>query len=249
MFKMLMSIVIPIKNQFKIVKMCIDSIIRHYKDEDVVLVDDGSTEENLISYLKNLQLEFPNWTFITNKTSLGHSLACTFGINSSKTNNIFLLNSDTIVTKNSLNILTKVLEGNKEIAVVGPSTSSATGPQMLKELYEKRYVLSIDEIEKIAENLENNKEIIEIPLVNGFCFAIKKDVFEAVGKFDVNLNSYGNEKELLIRIRNAGYRTVFVKGCYVHHFGKVSYSHENINIGQACKDADKLIIKKHGRLT
>lgn len=244
-----MSIVIPIKNQFKIVKMCIDSIIRHYKDEDVVLVDDGSTEENLISYLKNLQLEFPNWTFITNKTSLGHSLACTSGISSSKTNNIFLLNSDTIVTKNSLNILTKVLEENKEIAVVGPSTSSATGPQMLKELYEKRYVLTIDEIEKITENLESNKEIIDIPLVNGFCLGLKKNVFEAVGKFDVNLNSYGNEKELLIRIRNAGYRTVFVKGCYVHHFGKVSYSHENINIGQACKDADKLIIKKHGRLT
>lgn len=243
-----MSIVIPIKNQFKIVKMCIDSIIRHYKNEDVILVDDGSTEENLINYLKNLQLEFPSWSFITSKTSLGHSLACTFGINSSKTNNIFLLNSDTIVTKNSLNILTKVLEENKKIAVVGPSTSSATGPQMLKDLYEKRYILSIDEIEKIAENLESNKEIIDIPLVNGFCLGLKKNVFEAVGKFDSNLSCYGNEKELLIRIRNSGYRTVFVKGCYIHHYGKVSYSHENINVGQACKDADNFILKKHGKL-
>jgi GT2 family glycosyltransferase len=70
-------------------------------------------------------------------------------------------------------------------------------------------------------------------------------VFEKVGGFDPVLNSYGNEKELLIRIRKAGYRTVWVKGSYVHHFGKMSYSKTNINIGRACKDADNYIFKKH----
>ena len=61
-----------------------------------------------------------------------------------------------------------------------------------------------------------------------------------------NLECYGNEKELLIRIRKAGYRTVWKKGCYIHHFGKMSYSQEkNIDIGKAQKDADTYIFRKH----
>ena len=70
-------------------------------------------------------------------------------------------------------------------------------------------------------------------------------MFEKIGGFDPALNCYGNEKELLIRIRKEGYRTVFVPTSYIHHFGKMSYSKEKIDIFKACKDADRYIARKH----
>jgi hypothetical protein len=242
------SIVVPIKNQFKIVKMCIESILRHYKDQEVILIDDGSTEEQLISYLKEIQQQNPNWIVFFSTKSSGHSAACTIGINGSKHENVFLLNSDTILTKNCLNILSEVLDNNSKIAVVGPSTSSASGPQMLPGLYNKRFQMSINDIENFATDCEVNKEIQDLELINGFCLGIKKTVFKSIGGFDVSLECYGNEKELLIRIRKAGYRTVWVKNSYCHHYGKMSYSQSGINVGQAQKDADNYILRKHSRL-
>lgn len=241
----MISIIVPIKNQFKIVKLCLESIERHYKNEEIVLVDDGSTETETRSLL-NLFIQLnPNWKLIRHDQSLGHTKSCEDGITNTTCENIFLLNSDTILTKNSLEILSHVLDKNNDIGVVGPSTSSATGLQIISNLYSKRFSMSIESIEKIAESVSNLNEIKDIELVNGFCFAIKRSVYDKVGGFDSVLTCYGNEKELLIRIRKLGFRTVYVRNSYVHHFGKVSYGHEKIDIGRAQIDADRYIKKKH----
>lgn len=242
------SIIVPIKNQFKIIKMCLESIERHYKNEDVILIDDGSTEVETINLMKSMS-SFNNWKLIKNEQSLGHTKVCEQGIRESKCENLFLLNSDTILTERSLIILSDVLNKNDNIAVVGPKTSSASGPQLSLEACANRWKWTIADIEKFAKECElNEDDFIDIPLVNGFCLGIKKSVFEKVGGFDENLSCYGNEKELLIRIRNAGCRTVFVQKSYVHHFGKISYSQEKINIGKAQINADLYILKKHGKL-
>ena len=107
--------------------------------------------------------------------------------------------------------------------------------------------MSEDEIEKISSDLERSIELKDIPLVNGFCLVLRKSLFKKLDGFCVELDSYGNEKEFQIRVRKAGFRTVLVNS-YVHHFGKVSYSKENLNISQCQRDADRLILKMHGRL-
>lgn len=243
------SVVIPVKNQDKIVRMCLDSIYRHNKDEDIIVIDDGSTESSLIDYLESTHISNKNWKFLRNNISQGHTKTCELGIKNSECENIFFLNSDTIVAKNSLHILSRVLDKNENIAVVGPKTSSASGIQLNKEAFDNRFKWSLDDIEEFARKCEILEEIYQdVDLVNGFCFGVKRSVFNDVGGFDQTLQCYGNEKELLIRIRNAGYKTVYVQNSYVHHFGKMSYSHEKLDIGRAQKDADKYILKKHGRL-
>ena len=247
------TIVVPIKNQLKIVEQCVTSIIKNYIDQEVILVDDGSTEKKLLTYYEYVDnmVQSPNWQFVFNNKSFGHSRACEIGIEKTHCENIFLLNSDTILTQNCLHILSDVLDSDPNIAVVGPSTSSASGEQLIKEAFDKRFVWTVDEIEEYAKKIENGKkEILDIDLVNGFCLGIKRSVWEKVvgGKFDSNLSCYGNEKDVLISVRKAGYRTVFVLNAYCHHFGKMSYSHENINIGRAQIDADRYLMRKWGSL-
>ena len=244
------SIIIPIKNQFKIVQLCLNSINKYYSKHNICLVDDGSTEPETIKLLQDFAKTNKDWTLIRHDKSLGHTKACEAGIENTIYENMFLLNSDTIVTKNSFNIMIKTMNSIPNIAVVGCTTSSATGVQLNQTANVNRFKWSTEEIEKFADEIEKEKGIEDIELVNGFCFGIKRSIFTTVGGFDKNLNCYGNEKELLIRIRNAGYRTVWIKGCYLHHFGKMSYLQEkNINIGQACLDADRYIRRKHGKLS
>lgn len=240
------SIIVPIKNQYKIVKMCLDSIVKFYVDKDIILVDDGSDEQATLNLLKDYSIKY-NWKLFRNNNSIGHSGACTIGINNSKYENVFLLNSDIIVTSKVLTILSNVLDKYDDVGCAGPYTCSASGDQMIKELYDKRYAMKEDQIEKVASDLEVNTELKDISLVNGFCMVLRKSLFKKLGGFCAELSSYGNEKEFQIRMRKAGFRTVLVNS-YVHHFGKVSYSKENINISQCQKDADRLILKLHGKL-
>ena len=212
------TIIVPIKNQYQIVQKCLESLERHYKDEEVVMIDDGSTEEDLKKYLSQ-KCTNNKWKLIQNLVSQGHILARKQGIAFSSCENIILLNSDTIVTNNSLNILCKVLDENPKIGVCGPSTSSISSEQMIRGLYEKRFVLREDEIEKIALDLEKNEGIIDINLVDGFCLAMKRSVFNELGGFDEVLRDYGNEKEYEIRCRRSGWRTVWVRHSFVHYFG------------------------------
>lgn len=244
------TIIIPIKNQFEYVKKCLISIDHNYPDYEIVIVDDGSDEPKLLEYFEHVKSKKNKWIFIRNENSKGHSIACTLGIQKSTQENIYLLNSDTILLKNSLSVLNKILNENKEIGVVGPSTSSASGPQLIQSFYKNRFKMSIEDMENYSNKIFDKFQYAfqEIKLVNGFCLGIKRTVFNKVGGFDPNLKCYGNEKELLIRIRNNGYKTVWGKGSYVHHFGKISYSKIKLNIGKAQIDADKYIFKKHGRL-
>ena len=64
------SIVIPIKNQLEILKKCIDSIVKHYSDQEIVLVDDASEEEELKFYLKSIKQE-KGWKVIFLEKRLG----------------------------------------------------------------------------------------------------------------------------------------------------------------------------------
>jgi len=246
----MISIIIPIKNQFKIVQMCLESVVRHYKNEDVILIDDGSTELQTIQMLQEYKNNY-QWKLFRNENSVGHSRACEIGIKNSTQKNICLLNSDTIITKNSLKKLSDFLDNHKDVGVCGPMTSSASGPQLIKKAFNNRFIWDIDTIENYALEIEKNKEdFANIGLVNGFCFFIKREVINKLEYlFDPALNCYGNEKELLIRIRDLGYKTVCIFNIYLHHFGKMSYSQvKNLNIGQCQIDSDRYIKRKHGKL-
>jgi GT2 family glycosyltransferase len=243
-----LSIIVPIKNQWKIVRNCLESISKHYKMQEVILIDDGSTEQQTIDVIKDY-VKKNNWKMIRNEKSIGHSKACELGVKNTQYETMFLINSDVVLSKNSLNLMNEVLNSDEKIAVVGPTTSSTSGIQQNAEAFKNRFIWTIEQIEKFAEKIKDEK-IADIDFVGGFGFGIKRSVWEALKGFDKALNCYGNEKELQIRIRRQGFRTVWVKNSYVHHLGKMSYMHEKqINIARCQKDGDDFIIRKHGSLS
>jgi len=106
------SVVIPTYNHCeKYLKPCIDSIIKYTKMTDIELVisANGCTD-NTEAYLTYLATAIPNLVVIWNKAPLGYSKATNEGIKAATTDNIILLNNDTVLLEQSQNQWLEILE-------------------------------------------------------------------------------------------------------------------------------------------
>ena len=63
---------------------------------------------------------------------------------------------------------------------------------------------------------------IEAAWVSGAVFLIEKDIYDAFQGFDENIFLYGEELELCLRIRNAGYKVIYDPTISALHIGQVS---------------------------
>jgi GT2 family glycosyltransferase len=66
---------------------------------------------------------------------------------------------------------------------------------------------------------------MDLAWVSGFAFFIRRSLWEQVGGFDPKIPDYGNEFELCSRVAEKGYRMVWIRNSYIHHFGGQSYGH------------------------
>ncbi len=100
MSKVEVSVIILNYNTFQFTCRCIESVIEKTTDVDyeIILVDNGSTECNPTIF-KN---KFPNIKLIVSELNLGFSKGCNLGISHSSGAYILLLNSDTALVNNAI---------------------------------------------------------------------------------------------------------------------------------------------------
>ena len=65
----------------------------------------------------------------------------------------------------------------------------------------------------------------EFPVLNGFCTLIARQVFQSVGLYDEDAfpMGYGEETDLCLRARRAGFRLTLADDCFVYHHKSVSF--------------------------
>lgn len=101
----MISVIVPVYNVEKYIINCIESIINQdYKDFELILVNDGSTDnsEKIIKdYLKDKNI---NWQLI-NKENGGQSSARNAGLKASKGDYISFIDSDDVISKDFLSTL------------------------------------------------------------------------------------------------------------------------------------------------
>jgi len=119
---------------------------------------------------------------------------------------ICLLNSDAFVSEGWL---TEMIKGfNDDVAIVGPSTN---------------YCLNCQKITREKAN-ENRDQYEEIDGCSGFCYLLKKSVWEEVGGFPEDFGFYGQESAFGLKVKKFGYKQVWAKGAWVEHLGHASSS-------------------------
>jgi GT2 family glycosyltransferase len=243
-----MSIIVAINDAPEIVARCLSSLERYAQEADVILVDDGSKLDRTVAIVNDFSRR-KGWRVIRHSCPKGHSRSCEAGARQATRPYLCFLNSDTIVTPWSWLGIKEAFESDAKIATVGPSTSWASTPQMIRRAMHCRHYWSDSQINGFAQQVVSKRQeppLLDLPEVSGCAFFIRKRLFEDFGGFDPNLPDYGNESELCMRLWERGFRVVWARSAYIHHLGRQSYGRrgESSLLGR-WRSAREYIAKKH----
>jgi len=113
---MQVSIIIVNYNTFKITCDCIESIIRFTKNVpyEIILVDNASPNDNPDDFL----IRFPSLKLIKSKENGGFAKGNNIGIQATSGDIVLLLNSDTILTEDSISVAANYLQQHADIGAL-----------------------------------------------------------------------------------------------------------------------------------
>lgn len=107
----LVSIIIPVYNGKKFIKKCVNSLLKgNYKNIEIIIVNDGSTD-NTLDYMKKTFIKDKN-VKIYNKKNEGQSFARNYGLKKAKGEFITFVDQDDFLEKDYIYTLIKNIEDN-----------------------------------------------------------------------------------------------------------------------------------------
>lgn len=223
------DIIIPIYNAFEDLQKCVASVFSctDLERHRLLLVNDASPDQRILPYLKSIGN--PHVLVLNNEKNLGFSGSINHGIEVSRNRDVILLNSDTIVTKNWVEKIIECAYSDVSIATVTPLSNNATLCSVPNFLEENRLPDGYT-LERYAELIESSslREYPKIPVANGFCMYVKREVFDKIGVFDAETfgRGYGEENDFCYRAEQVGYHHAMCDDTYIYHTGTTSFMSE-----------------------
>lgn len=201
--------------------MCLESIVK-YTDSPyrVYMVDDGS-DQHTKSYLQEFAQRYQNLSLIENEKNMGFVVSCNRGMASTPGGDILLLNSDVIVTPGWLRKIVACAYSDERIGIVTPL--STRSPHLWIKMNPGDNIFSTAaKIEDLSE-----KRYPDVVTPEGWCFYIKRKVYEHIGSFDpIYGKGYCEESDYAMRALSNEYRTVCADDTFIFHKGRATFKDE-----------------------
>lgn len=217
----LVSIVIPVYNQFFYTYGCLKSIIEHTGSAvsyEILIADDHSTDDTtrLLEVAKNIRIihNAHNMLFLKN---CNHAATYAHG------KYLLFLNNDTQVQKDWLKPMVELLECDETIGMTGSKLVYPDG-----RLQEAGGIIWQD---GSAWNYGNGQEadrpeynyVKEVDYISGASLMIRKTLWDEIGGFDERFApAYCEDSDLAFEVRSKGYKVVYQPLSVVVHFEGIS---------------------------
>lgn len=216
----LVSIIIPVYNQFDYTYSCLQSILTRTKDVsfELILADDGSSD-----FTAQIKQVVKQIRIVRTPYNLGFLKNCNYAASFAKGRYLMFLNNDTQVQNNWLLPLVELAEANPDIGLTGSKLIYPNGT-----LQEAGGILWND---GSAWNYGNGKNpampeynyVKEVDYISGAAILIRKTLWTQLGGFDERYSpAYCEDSDLAFAVRKAGYRVVFQPSSVVVHFEGMS---------------------------
>lgn len=195
------SIIITCKNEIKNIKSTIDSIInsKNKNSFEVIIVDDSS-EGGSCEFINTDRVKYSNVKVIFNENS-GTAAAKNLGARNAIGEYLIFCDSYVLVPDYWIDDFIKTIrEYNAQ--VIAPAVKSNKYNEIVYAKTWNKYLTSVwmDKPEKNG---------IEIPIVSGTIFFIKKDAFNDVGGFEEHFKMHGKEnEEISLKLWLFGYKVI-----------------------------------------
>jgi len=202
---------------------CLRSLQRlSYPLYEIVVVDNGSSDGSV----QRLRQEFSDVMFIENKENLGYTGGNNVGIRYALDNGadyIWLLNNDTIVEPDSLDVLIRVGEENPSAGVLGPKVLCYPDTHLLYSRGERHNLWFNRRTVNIGEEDKSDDVVPRaVDYVVGCSMLVRRKFVERVGLLDETFFAYFEEIDWCLRGRKLGFDVLYVPTAIVYHKGGAS---------------------------
>lgn len=205
---------------------CLESLakIKDELDFDVFIIDNASSDDSI----EKAKKEFPKYNYILNKKNLGFGKAHNTVLKKAITPYLLTLNPDCEVPKDVVSHLINFMDKNPDVGVCSPRVEKADGSldkashrgfptPFASFLY---YFLKNDRFYHLTNR--NMDKPHEVDSVVGAFMLIRKSTLEKVGYFDEDFFLYGEDIDLCFRIKQAGFKVIYIPEVKVKHIKGVS---------------------------
>lgn len=215
------NIIVPIYNEIHVAKLCLESIAKYTESPYRVFLVDDCSDQYTAQYLQKFAREYPYFNYLRNEQNLGFVGSVNVGMRVTPGGDIILLNSDTIVTPGWLGKLNRCAQSDEKIGIISP-LSTRSSHLWIKLNPGDSIFDTAAAIEKLS-----NQDYPDIVTPEGWCFYIKRNVYEHLGGFDsIFGRGYCEESDYCMRAFANDYRTVCCDDTFIFHEGMVTFKGE-----------------------
>ncbi len=221
---MKLSVVIVTWNSASDIETCIDSI--HFSQEfELIVIDNASNDETraILSRYHHLKL-------ISNSTNTGYAHANNQGIRSATGEYVLLLNPDTRIEFDALDIMAEFLDTHPEVAAVAPRLVNPDGSTQhsirtlptagsvfadvigLSRLFPYSPVFGRWRLRYFDYD---QPALVEQPMAS--CLLFRRQVLESLNGFDERFPIFYNDVDLSRRMADSGLKTMYLPDASVVH--------------------------------
>lgn len=245
------SIIIPSKDNPKVLERCLKSIVQWTKDIDyeMIVVDNGSKAENKIE-IDNLQKEY-KFSYFYQSMEFNFSKMCNMGAKQAKYELLLFLNDDCEVRGS------KWLSHMADLAAV--KSTGAVGaklyyPESKRIQHCGIYNIHVGPVHKLQFKEDSrpyydrrNLDVRNVLAITAACLMIRKSVFEKVNGFDERLQVAFNDVDLCYKLYKAGYDNVVDNEIHLWHHESLSRGSDEspAKLKRLMEEKQKLYRKHH----
>lgn len=232
------SILIPTKNNLKILKRCIESILNKttYSNFEIIVIDNQSEDKRTLKFYQSLSKE-DKIRILRYDKPFNYSAMNNWAISLAQGDAVLFLNDDTeVITPEWLEVMLGCLEQPK-VGAVG-----------VKLLYPDGTIQHAGVVmgpggcaEHVFKGLDGNasgyldRAILQQDylVVTAACMMTWKEVFFNLGGFDeVNLPINFNDVDYCLKLREAGYRVIFTPYVELYHHESLTKKRNHLEVIQ-----------------
>jgi GT2 family glycosyltransferase len=236
------AIIIVNWKKYDITSTCIESILNSTNSNfKIILVDNESDNKKVKKFKNRNEIEI-----IQNKKNEGFSKANNIGIDYALKNNYdytLLINNDTIVEKNLIEVLLKTAQA-KNFSVVQPLILNYNGKEIWNAGGRINYFFgNFITRKKLGNSLNSSHELTE--WFTGCCCLFKTKIFKDIGKLDDRFFAYYEDVDFSLRLKKNGYKIGFTSKTHIYHYESFSSISNNSKGGKLSPYVHYLNIRNH----
>jgi len=215
------SIIILNYNGKNLIQECLKSVFNtDYKRFEVIVVDNASGD-NSLSAIQEFFGKKENLKLLALDKNYGYSRGNNLGFThiNPKSKYVVFLNNDTVVARDWLKALVRVMEEDESVGAAMPRILNMDAP------HENCVTGFIDVFGGVALPTQGDMKVLTRCFFASGCAAmVRKDVINRVGLFNPNFFAYYEDTDLSWRIQLHGYSVVVVPDAVIVHKGGATSS-------------------------